>query len=174
MTTEAKPVGSLVESGAQVQQMFNVECVTPDFSEAAIFNIQFLYSGAQQKISLKFPLTLNKFIEPAEMDSPTFFQRWKALGQPNQESQTIFKAQYPMDGEQAKAKLLGFCLSVCEGIDPNPENFVSAGILHTRNEQVGVLVRLEPSKQAQMYRLTIRASKDPVAKILCDLLSSQF
>ena len=47
-------------------------------------------------------------------------------------------------------QLLGFGISVLEGIDPNAENFVSAGILHTRNQQVGVLVRLEPNKQAQV------------------------
>jgi len=41
-------------------------------------------------------------------------------------------------------------VSVLEGIDPNPENFVSAGVLHTRNQQVGILVRLEPNKQAQV------------------------
>ena len=41
-------------------------------------------------------------------------------------------------------------MSVLEGIDPNAENFVSAGILHTRNQQVGILVRLEPNKQAQV------------------------
>jgi len=54
--------------------------------------------------------------------------------------------------------LLGFNISVLEGVDPNPENFVSAGILHTRNQQVGVLVRLEPNKQAQVstvYRMTL-------------------
>ena len=38
------------------------------------------YSGAQQKIAVKLPVTVNKFIEPSEMDSTTFFNRWKILG----------------------------------------------------------------------------------------------
>lgn len=37
-----------------------------------------------------------------------------------------------------------------EGIDPNIENFVCAGIIHTSNVQVGCLLRLEPNKQAQV------------------------
>lgn len=38
-----------------------------------------------------------------------------------------------------------------EGIDPNPENFVCAGIVHTSTLQVGCLLRLEPNRQAQVY-----------------------
>ena len=36
------------------------------------------------------------------------------------------------------------------GIDPNPDNFVCAGIIHTRSVQIGVLLRLEPNKQAEV------------------------
>lgn len=41
-------------------------------------------------------------------------------------------------------------MSALEGIDPNPNNFVSAGILHMRNQQVGCLLRLEPNVPAQV------------------------
>lgn len=37
-----------------------------------------------------------------------------------------------------------------EGIDPNPKNFICAGIIHTSTLQVGCLLRLEPNKQAQV------------------------
>ena len=39
-------------------------------------------------------------------------------------------------------------MQLLEGIDPNPENYVTAGILHTKTQQVGCLLRLEPNKQA--------------------------
>ncbi|XP_052799568.1 AP-2 complex subunit alpha-2-like isoform X2 [Mya arenaria] len=172
LSVQQKPVGGEVEAGAQVKQQFNMACVQ-EFTDAPILNIQFMYSGAQQKINLKLPVVLSKYITPAEMDSGNFFGRWKALSNPSQESQQIFKASAPIDIETTKSKLLGFNVSVLDNIDPNPENFVSAGVLHTRNQQVGILVRLEPNKQAQMYRLTVRASRDRVAKILCDLLQSQ-
>ena len=91
-------------------------------------------------------------------------------------------------------------MKLLDGIDPNPENYVCAGIIHTRTQQIGCLLRLEPNRQAQvgrhpfetrtvnnrlfilffhlsftqMYRLTIRSSKDSVAKQICDLLCEQF
>jgi len=65
-------------------------------------------------------------------------------------------------------------MKLLEGIDPNPENYVCAGIIHTRTQQIGCLLRLEPNRQAQMYRLTIRSSKDSIARQICDLLCEQF
>uniref|UniRef100_A0A8B9KR97 AP-2 complex subunit alpha n=1 Tax=Astyanax mexicanus TaxID=7994 RepID=A0A8B9KR97_ASTMX len=168
-----KPVDPLVEGGAQVQQVINIECIT-DFSEAPILNIKFRYGGALQNLSLKLPVTINKFFQPTEMASNDFFQRWKQLSQPQQEAQKIFKANHAMDTEVIKAKLLGLGTALLDKVDPNPENFVCAGVIQTKSQQVGCLLRLEPNAQAQMYRLTLRSSKDTVSKRLCDLLAEQF
>lgn len=42
-------------------------------------------------------------------------------------------------------QLIGVGVSVLSGVDPNPENFVSAGILNTKNVLIGCLLRLEPN-----------------------------
>lgn len=55
-----------------------------------------------------------------------------------------------MDVEAIKAKLIGFGMKLLEGIDPNPENYVCAGIIHATSGQTGVLSRLEPNKQAMV------------------------
>lgn len=170
---QVKPVEPTVEGGAQVEQMVNVECVT-DFSEAPGLVVQFVYCGVQQKFSLRLPVFLNKFLEPTAMNSESFFSRWKNLSSPSQEEQKIFKARFPMDTEAIRFKLSGFGMQLLDGIDPNPENFVCAGIIHTRSLQIGSLLRLEPNRQAQMYRLTIRSSKDAVSKVLVDLLQEHF
>ena len=52
--------------------------------------------------------------------------------------------------ETIKNKILGVGFSVLEGVDPNPDNFVSASIIHTRTQQVGCLLRLEPNKEVQV------------------------
>lgn len=65
-------------------------------------------------------------------------------------------------------------MQLLDGIDPNPDNFVCAGIIHMRSQQVGCLLRLEPNKNAQMYRLTVRSSKEPVSVEICELLAEQF
>ncbi|XP_006761447.1 PREDICTED: AP-2 complex subunit alpha-2 [Myotis davidii] len=173
LSLQTKPVDPTVDGGAQVQQVVNIECVS-DFTEAPVLNIQFRYGGTFQNVSVKLPITLNKFFQPTEMASQDFFQRWKQLSSPQQEVQNIFKAKHPMDTEITKAKIIGFGSALLEEVDPNPANFVGAGIIHTRTTQIGCLLRLEPNLQAQMYRLTLRTSKETVSQRLCALLSEQF
>lgn len=67
-----------------------------------------------------------------------------------QRAQKVFKAQTPLDLAAAKNKLLGFGVQLLDGIDPNPDNMVCAGIIHTQGQQVGCLLRLEPNRQAQV------------------------
>ncbi|XP_063294131.1 AP-2 complex subunit alpha-2 isoform X4 [Pelobates fuscus] len=173
LNLQSKPVEPTVDGGAQVQQVVNIECVQ-EFLEVPVLNIQFRYGGTFQNFSVKLPITLNKFFQPTEMTAQDFFQRWKQLSSPNQEVQNIFKANHPMDNEITKAKLIGFGPALLENVDPNPSNYVAAGIIQTKSRQVGCLLRLEPNVQAQMYRLTIRTSKEEVSQRLCDLLSEQF
>lgn len=173
LNLQVKPVDPIVGGGAQVHQLINVECLD-DFGDVPLLVVQFTYSGCPQRISVKLPITLNKFFEPTVMNSEAFFTRWKNLSGPNREAQKIFKAMMPMEQESIKSKLIGFGIQLLEGIDPNPENFVCAGIIHSRALQVGLLLRLEPNRQALMYRLTLRSSKESVCKELCELLSDQF
>lgn len=173
LNVHAKTVDPIIEGGAQVQQILNIECVS-DFVDAPVLNIQFRYGGTLQNIGVKLPVMLNKFFQPTEMTSQDFFQRWKQLGAPQQEVQKIFKAKHPMDTDVTKAKILGFGVALLDGVDPNPANFVGAGVIHTKSTQVGCLLRLEPNAQAQMYRLTLRTSRESVSQRLCELLSEQF
>uniref|UniRef100_A0A8C2WNB7 AP-2 complex subunit alpha n=1 Tax=Cyclopterus lumpus TaxID=8103 RepID=A0A8C2WNB7_CYCLU len=173
LNIHAKAVDPTVEGGAQLQQILNIECVS-DFTDAPVLDIQFRYGGALQNIAVKLPVMLNKFFQPTEMKSQDFFQRWKQLGVPQQEVQTIFKAKHPMDTDVTNAKILGFGVALLDGVDPNPANFVGSGVIHTKSTQVGCLLRLEPNAQAEMYRLTLRTSRESVSQRLCDLLSDQF
>ena len=52
-------------------------------------------------------------------------------------------------------QLVSFGAGILSGIDPNPENFVCASILHTSAHQVGCLMRLEPNKQVQASSPTL-------------------
>ncbi len=47
-------------------------------------------------------------------------------------------------------QIVGFGLSAIDDIDPNPDNFVSAGIVNTQSVLVGCLLRLEPNKQTKV------------------------
>ena len=69
---------------------------------------------------------------------------------PAQECQKIFPAKYPMNHEATIAKLGGLGAKILENVDPNPSNFVAAGIIHTQAMQIGSLIRLEPNTQANV------------------------
>lgn len=75
-----------------------------------------------------------------------------------QRAQKVFKAQLPLDLPGARNKLTGFGVQLLDGIDPNPDNMVCAGIIHTQTHQVGCLLRLEPNKQAQVNIVCSRNS----------------
>uniref|UniRef100_G3UBX0 AP-2 complex subunit alpha n=1 Tax=Loxodonta africana TaxID=9785 RepID=G3UBX0_LOXAF len=173
LAVQTKRLAAQVDGGAQVQQVLNIECLG-DFLTPPLLSVRFRYGGVPQSLTLKLPVTINKFFQPTEMAAQDFFQRWKQLSLPQQEAQKIFKANHPMDAEVTKAKLLGFGSALLDNVDPNPENFVGAGIIQTKALQVGCLLRLEPNAQAQMYRLTLRTSKEPVSRHLCELLALQF
>ena len=57
-------------------------------------------------------------------------------------------------------QLLGTGFSLLEGIDPNPDNFVLAGVIHTSAFQTGCLFRLEPNKQANVSIWDVRFSRE--------------
>jgi len=172
LTSQVKSVDSTVEAGAQFQQMVNIECLA-DFTAQPDLNVNFTSNGRPHKIPLKIPISINKFMQPTEMVGDAFFARWKNLSAPGQEAQKIYKAVYPMDPTQVKTKLIGYGFSLLEGVDPNPDNYVCAGIIHTKTIQIGCLMRLEPNHSANMYRLTVRASKDKVSQAICYVLSEQ-
>ncbi|XP_052123848.1 AP-2 complex subunit alpha [Frankliniella occidentalis] len=173
LVIQVKPMDPILEAGAQKLQVLNGECVE-DYVDSPSMNISFIYNNVPQKINVKLPLTINKFFEPTEMNGESFFARWKNLGGEKQRAQKIFKASPPMDLAAARTKVMGFGMQLLDGIDPNPDNFVCAGIIHARSSQIGCLLRLEPNKQAQMYRLTVRSSKETVSQEICDLLADQF
>ena len=75
---QVKSVDSTVEAGAQFQQMVNIECVA-DFTQQPDLNVVFTCNGKPYKLALKIPISINKFMEPTEMNGDAFFARWKNL-----------------------------------------------------------------------------------------------
>lgn len=47
-------------------------------------------------------------------------------------------------------QLKGIGLSVLPGVDPNPDNYVSAGIITTTSALIGCLARLEPNFESKV------------------------
>uniref|UniRef100_A0A3Q0KHN0 AP-2 complex subunit alpha n=1 Tax=Schistosoma mansoni TaxID=6183 RepID=A0A3Q0KHN0_SCHMA len=169
ISIELQPGPDRIEAGTQVQQTLNVECLRP-FTEIVKLDVSYLCEDSKQRYALMLPVTLNKFLQPAEMDQATFFSRWKLLSQPGRECQKINPPLFSLETSFLRTTTKNFGFGLLDGIDPNPNNVVGAGIVVTSSQQVGVLLRLEPNTQLKMYCLTIRSTREIVSSHLAKLI----
>jgi AP-2 complex subunit alpha len=138
---------------SQIQQLVHVEC-KDIFHSPPILNISYL-AGSLQTIALRLPIFLTKFVEPVQLSQGDFFERWKQIGGAPREAQKIFGIKLDPEGKVDTAKhrkvVGGTKFGVLEGIDPNPNNVVAAGVLHMSTAgKVGCLLRLEPNTEAKV------------------------
>eukprot|EP01137_Pigoraptor_chileana_P004832 Opistho-2@47036 len=173
LNIQVKPVPTVLPPGQQSQQFINIECIK-EFEAHPLVAISFSVAGRPVGVSLRLPVYISKFFSPMEMNQQDFFNRWKQLGSGPLEAQKIIQARDAMDVPLMKKKVSTFGLTLLEGIDPNPDNAVAAGIVQTSSGQVGCLLRLEPNFDAKMYRLTFRTSKELSSRRLAETLAEQF
>ncbi|KAM0749659.1 Adaptor protein complex AP-2 alpha subunit [Meredithblackwellia eburnea MCA 4105] len=166
---------STLSAASQSQQIVSVEC-KEIFSTPPILNISYL-AGSLQTITLRLPIFLTKFIEPVQLGQADFFERWKQIGGPPREAQKIFPIKLEggrVDTARNRKVVEGSRFGVLDGIDPNPNNLVAAGVLHmSTGGKVGCLLRLEPNPEAKLCRLTVRSTNETVsAEILTTLVGT--
>ncbi|GBE77945.1 Adaptor protein complex AP-2 alpha subunit [Sparassis latifolia] len=164
--TFAKIAPSTIAPRTQTQQLLHVECKKP-FTSPPVLTVSFL-AGAHQAIAVRLPIIMTKFVEHVKLGQVDFFERWKLIGGPPRESQSIFPITLDDSGHVDLARqrqvVLGFSFNVLDGVDPNPSNLVGAGILHMSVDgKVGCLLRLEPNREAKLCRITVRSTSEVVA-----------
>ncbi len=151
-----------------------------------------LGGGLTRTISVRLPIVVTKFIENVSLTQIDFFERWRLIGGPPREAQVVFSVDLTSSGQLDLAKnsrvVAGHHLNVLDDIDPNQNNIVAAGVLHTSVDgKVGCLLRLEPNQEAkvsspvtsvlsscshplQLCRLTIRSTDEEVAAEVLKLI----
>ena len=144
---------SIVAPRSQTQQLLQVECKKM-FTTPPILTVSFL-AGAHQTIAIRLPIVMPKFFEHVKLGPSDFFERWKLIGGPPRESQSVFPIELTsagqLDLEKHRQIVTGHRLNILEDIDPNPNNLVAAGVLHMSMEgKVGCLLRLEPNLEAKV------------------------
>ena len=94
---------------------------------------------------------------------------------PPREVQKVVNPSKPITADRVHLETLlqQFGLETLLNIDPNPINFVGVGILHSTKAQIGCLLRIEPNRDAQAYRVTLRTSNEAASMHLCTLLAAQ-
>jgi AP-2 complex subunit alpha len=151
--TFAKMPATMVAPRSQSQQILHVECKKV-FTTPPIMTISFL-AGSHQTIALRLPVVLTKFFEPVVLDASDFFERWRLIGGPPREAQSVFPIKLSNSGDlnhdRHKQVISGQKLSILHDVDPNLNNLVGAGVLHTSVDgKVGCLLRLEPNRDAKV------------------------
>ncbi|KAG6898097.1 hypothetical protein C0992_005424 [Termitomyces sp. T32_za158] len=164
--TFAKMPPSIIAPRTQTQQLLHVECRRM-FLTPPILTVSYL-AGSHQAISIQLPVVITKFFEEVKLSPSDFFERWKLIGGPPREDQTIYPIALDDTGHLGIYKyrqvVSGHRLSLLDDVDPNPNNLVAAGVLHMSVEgKVGCLLRLEPNKEAKLCRLTVRSTSETVA-----------
>ncbi|KAK7415808.1 hypothetical protein QQX98_005590 [Neonectria punicea] len=168
---------STIAQGGQSQQVVMFESKKV-FEKSPTVRISYL-AGALQALTLKLPVTIHKFMDPAELTAEDFFKRWKQIGGAPREAQGVFgvsgKAGKREFTENFVSKTVeGFRWKLLDMVDPNPKNLVGASVLHTsEGGKFGCLLRLEPNYVSQMIRLTIRATDDAVPTVLLKLMQER-
>ncbi|KAG4435618.1 hypothetical protein IFR05_008893 [Cadophora sp. M221] len=169
---------STILEGSQSQQMIMFEAKKV-FEKSPTIRISYL-AGALQALTLKIPVTIHKFMDPAELSADDFFKRWKQIGGAPREAQRIFGVKGGKGGDREindsfiRRTIDGFRWGILDGVDPNKKNFVGASVLHTgEGGKFGCLLRLEPNYSTGMVRLTIRATDESVPPIMIQTMQER-
>jgi AP-2 complex subunit alpha len=151
---------STISQGSQSQQMVMFEAKKV-FEKSPTIRISYL-AGALQALTLKLPVSIHKFMDPAELSADDFFKRWKQIGGAPREAQRIFGVksgkggEYEINDDFIRRTVDGFRWGILDGVDPNKKNFVGASVLHTgEGGKFGCLLRLEPNYGTQVCCLKV-------------------
>ncbi|GAA6049489.1 hypothetical protein JCM3770_007364 [Rhodotorula araucariae] len=158
-----------IDALAQVQHLVHVEC-RDLFAEPPLLHISYL-AGSLQTLTLGLPVWPTKFVEPVRLDAAAFFERWKQIGGAPREAQQVFPIPAGADADKNRRVVSGARLGILDGIDPNPNNVVAAGVLHmSTGGKVGCLLRVEPNAEAKLCRLTVRTTNEAVSQAVLKIL----
>lgn len=151
--TFAKIPQTVIHPASQSQQLLQVECKNI-FTTAPVLQISFV-AGALQTHRIQLPIVMSKFCEPVRLTPEDFFERWKLIGGPPREAQSIFPVRLDPNNNVDTAKqqkiVSGSRFQLLTELDPNPNNVVAAGVLHTSvGGKVGCLIRVEPNRDAKV------------------------
>ncbi|KAF8335471.1 Adaptor protein complex AP-2 alpha subunit [Cantharellus anzutake] len=165
---------TVIQPTSQSQQLLQVECKNV-FTAPPVLQVSFM-AGSLQTHRIRLPIVLSKFFEPVKLSPEDFFERWKIIGGPPREAQKIYPIHLDASGNvdypRNQRVVAGSRFQLLQDVDPNPINIVASGVLHTSGGgKVGCLIRVEPNKEAELCRLTVRSTSEVVSGEILALLA---
>ena len=114
---EQKAASNEIKQQVQEVQIFQIQCLQvikkllpnkkanynfQDFTEQPVLTVTGFGGASGFNLKIKIPLFITKFGDVATMDQATFFDRWRKLNKPEQESSSTFTATKPIVKENGK------------------------------------------------------------------------
>ncbi|CAI9768564.1 unnamed protein product [Fraxinus pennsylvanica] len=158
---ELSLVPGTIPPRAQVQCPLEVINLRPS-RDVAVLDFSYKFGTHVVNPKLRLPAVLNKFLQPIQVSPEEFFPQWRSLSGPPLKLQEVVRGVRPMPLVEMANLFNGFRLTVCPGLDPNPNNMVASTTFYSENTRAMLcLVRIEtdPADRTQL-RMTV-ASGDP-------------
>eukprot|EP00297_Palpitomonas_bilix_P001830 CAMPEP_0113872814 /NCGR_PEP_ID=MMETSP0780_2-20120614/3424_1 /TAXON_ID=652834 /ORGANISM="Palpitomonas bilix" /LENGTH=977 /DNA_ID=CAMNT_0000858391 /DNA_START=45 /DNA_END=2974 /DNA_ORIENTATION=- /assembly_acc=CAM_ASM_000599 len=138
---------------------FQAECLQPS-NDIPSLQFAFTAAGENVKKTVKFPLYLSKFIEPANnVPAPTFFGMWKQYSAPGMEFQTTFQSPLASNRGEIISRITNLVkMSSLDGVDQNAQNIVGAAQISAGGGKCACMIRVELAPAQNAVRLTLRTA----------------
>ncbi|KAL1323532.1 hypothetical protein HN51_033839 [Arachis hypogaea] len=161
LKTELSLVPETIPPRAQVQCPLEVVNLLPS-RDVAVLDFSYKFGNDMVNVKLQLPAVLNKFLQPISISAEDFFAQWRSLSGPPLKLQEVVRGVKPLPLLEMANLFDSYSLTVCPGLDPNPNNLVACATFYSENTRAMLcLIRIEtdPADRTQL-RMTV-ASGDP-------------
>ena len=115
----------------QIPHYFILTCLRP-FKQPVPIPLTFQYAGKTHHLTVHVPVTVGRFTVGQALEGSAFMGVWKQFGN---EAQQTRKVDGSFTGPSlAQLAVDGLHLSLVQGLEKTPDNFVAAGTLHTASK----------------------------------------
>ncbi|KAL1345538.1 hypothetical protein HN51_019263 [Arachis hypogaea] len=158
---ELSLVPETIPPRAQVQCPLEVINLRPS-RDVSVLDFSYKFGNDMVNVKLRLPAVLNKFLQPISISAEEFFPQWRSLPGPPLKLQEVVRGVRPLPLIEMANLFNSFHVTVCPGLDPNPNNLVASTTFYSESTRAMLcLIRIEtdPADRTQL-RMTV-ASGDP-------------
>ncbi|CAN6917140.1 unnamed protein product [Brassica oleracea] len=172
---ELSLVPDTIPPRAQVQCPLEVMNIRPS-RDVAVLDFSYKF-GTSMVVSakLRLPAVLNKFLQPLQLTSEEFFPQWRSLSGPPLKLQEVVRGVRPLSLPEMENLFNSFRVTICPGLDPNPNNLVASTTFYSENTRPMLcLARIEtdPADRTQL-RLTVASGDSTLTFELKEFIKEQ-
>ncbi|CDY29719.1 BnaAnng03410D [Brassica napus] len=171
---ELSLVPDTIPPRAQVQCPLEVMNIRPS-RDVAVLDFSYKFGTSMVSAKLRLPAVLNKFLQPLQLTSEEFFPQWRSLSGPPLKLQEVVRGVRPLSLSEMENLFNSFRVTICPGLDPNPNNLVASTTFYSENTRPMLcLARIEtdPADRTQL-RLTVASGDSTLTFELKEFIKEQ-